>query len=249
MQIHAAIVVRFDARRVAACDRPRVRSITAEGPPVPAHDGAAVNRRNNHPANGRPTDAPSIVGASRAIHDGVGFGNGERHQQGDDCIFHLRAPSMPRSDIIVSLVASSHGKEELRLSSSVLRHDRFRRRRRFRRYRRRQPNIVARRPIKSITANPYPWPLAMRCIRGLQTAVVVRSRLAEWPSIAGTPRSGDRGHRRAAPWDVALYPGLNLSDQEGAAVGHQSLAGHECLPHQVEIALGDLLRFGDMSHR
>jgi hypothetical protein len=39
------------------------------------------------------------------------------------------------------------------------------------------------------------------------------------------------------------------SDQEAATVDHQSLAGHEGLSHQVEIALGDLLRVGDMPHR
>jgi len=41
----------------------------------------------------------------------------------------------------------------------------------------------------------------------------------------------------------------NRSDQETATVDHQSLAGHECLSHQVEIALGNLLRVGDMPHR
>ena len=41
----------------------------------------------------------------------------------------------------------------------------------------------------------------------------------------------------------------NRSDQEAATVDHQSLAGHECLSHQVEIGLGNLLRVGDMPHR
>ena len=41
----------------------------------------------------------------------------------------------------------------------------------------------------------------------------------------------------------------NRSDQEAATVDHQSLAGHEGLSHEVEIARGNLLRVGDMPHR
>ena len=41
----------------------------------------------------------------------------------------------------------------------------------------------------------------------------------------------------------------NRSDQEAATVDRQSLAGHQCLSHQVEIALGNLLRVGDMPDR
>ena len=60
---------------------------------------------------------------------------------------------------------------------------------------RRRPTYVCRNSDYDGNCQPVPAhmarPFAMRCSRGLQTAVVVRSRLAKWPSIADTPRSGD----------------------------------------------------------
>ena len=55
----------------------------------------------------------------------------------------------------------------------------------------------------------------------------MRSRLAKWPSIADTPRSGDRGYRRAAPWDVALSPAwqlLGFTKNERDNIGPEDLA-------------------------
>ena len=86
----ALLILKDDGLRIAI--RPRVRSVTADVPPGRDHDGAA-NRRNNERADSWTTDAARVVDANRAIHDSVGLGNGERHQQGDDCIFHLPTPS------------------------------------------------------------------------------------------------------------------------------------------------------------
>jgi len=92
--------------------RPRVRSVAADMPPG-RDNYPAANRRNNDRADNGTTDATCIVDADRAVHDGVGFGNGKCHQQGDDCIFHLRTPSVLvlSRDIIVSFVRSNYGKK------------------------------------------------------------------------------------------------------------------------------------------
>jgi hypothetical protein len=89
-------------------------------PPWRYHD-RAVDRRNNDPANRRATDATCVVDADRAVHEGLRFGNGKRQQQGDDYVFHFRAPP----DIFVTLVRSSHRSEGLRSSAPVVGRDRI----------------------------------------------------------------------------------------------------------------------------
>ena len=63
--------------------------------------------------------------------------------------------------------------------------------------------------------------------------------------IYGSPR-----HRTLVERGTVRGPrAANRLDQEAATVDHQSLAAHEGLSHQVEIALGNVLRVGDMPHR